>query len=289
MRERRGPAKKPQKKPEDFSGISLYLGEMSNDDFDPQEMMDAVEEGCRYIEARLEDRGRRVKVSVDHMVTGYEGFPKNEGYFRGELYGRYLGPSPVKEAKPLSGMRSRLLGPGPTSEVVRLRTEDRAGSPSVVDDIRDAMAQIPDRGHAAGVKALLEKYRRAIENATLIAEGGKPTDEYRVMLDRAGDQRSGDPVVRLIQVVLAQHDELTDTQNELVAARLAVEKDEDPEEQLRRRLRLKVKARYAGKREMLKEFQTYLVDNYSAHFPGHRPDALDSFLEQYGEDDGHDV
>lgn len=68
--------------------------------------------------------------------------------------------------------------------------------------------------------------------------------------------------------------------------KLKAQANENPEEALRRRIRLKVRAQYENEERMLREFQNFLWVNYSALLPEHqKPNAVPDFLQHIEDSD----
>ena len=149
----------------------------------------------------------------------------------------------------------------------------KSGTP-VLPDVSDA-------GYRAGARALLEKFQTAIKTATEIAEGGHATPEFVMMLHQATDIRPDDIAVKLVRSVLALRKEVRAAESAAEHARKELEAS--PEPQLRDRLKLKIKANYLQMEDVLREFQEFMLDHYSACFPDTRPDAVQSFLEKVGD------
>lgn len=241
-----------------------------------RELHEAIEIGCRAIEQAMANKGQRMSFHMREANTRSDphapptdfqgklhGFAPGKMRFEVCLDGVYLGDiSQEKQAQ-----RDELR--------VALNIEGKAAVPSVVADI-------PDAGYRAGVKALLQKFQTAIQNATEIAEGGQPTGEYIRMLDKSGSIRPDDIAVKLVQKVLDLRDEMRAAEESAERARRELE--DSPEKQLHARLKLKMKANYTDQREVLMEFQNYILDHYSAHFPDARPNAVDEFLENVGDE-----
>lgn len=237
-----------------------------------RELQEAIEIGCRAIETAMRNAGqqmcfhmRDVNINQDHRPEPTDLSGRLYGYSPGTmkvevcLDGAYLGEIPEGKRRQRDELRVQLSKP----------------------DVPKVVADIPDAGYRAGVRALLEKFQTAIKNATEIAEGGNPTGEYRRLLEKSGSIRPDDVALKLVQAVLDLRDDLSSARQ--AADKAKRELNENPEKQLQARLKLKMKANYTDQREVLVEFQNYLLDNYSSHFPDARPDAVDEFLEGVGE------
>lgn len=153
--------------------------------------------------------------------------------------------------------------------------------------LRDEPAQT-----RAGVRALLEKYEKGIINAASLASLSDPGQTAQTALHAAQNVKGADPVADLLRKVGAQRERvergLKDMEKEMQKLKEERErlKAADPEEQLRRRLRLKVRAQYANEERMLREFQSFLWENYSCLLPeNQKPNAVPDFLQKIEDDD----
>lgn len=239
-----------------------------------RELQEAIEVGCRAIEQAMANQGQRMSFHLQNAEMNREMRPEPTD-FSGKMYG--YSPGQMKVEVTLLGA---YLGEIPKEKRVQrdelrvaLGVEGKPAAPAVVADI-------PDAGYRAGVRALLDKFQTAIQNATEIAEGGAPTGEYRRLLNQSGTIRPDDIAVKMVQAVLHLRDELRAAEE--TADRARKELELNPEKQLQQRLKLKMKANYLEQRDVLEDFQRFLLDNYSSHFPEARPDAIDEFLESVG-------
>jgi hypothetical protein len=240
-------------------------------------------EACRFIEKRMADRGHKFAAHFDdNMVAGARAsMPPGPMHFTCTWYGKLLGKVAVKS-------RARWLKAGPGTRVLA-----PPKAPSVVDDIKDAVEEMQGgerAGLRAGMKELLQKYRQALENIVALAEGRPSEPAIQQMTSAAAMLRPDDPVVRALTAVVQLRTECDDAENRAEAADL----EEDPEEQLRQRLRLKVKARYVTQREILVEFCKHMVlrawefknkADDGTVTDGTAEKVVDDFLEHAGEKD----
>lgn len=228
-------------------------------------LQECLEEGCRTIEEAMARDGRRAAVSVlrtamDHkMVAGVWSSDPKEG-------GRHSPPSIYQAELVIRDL-------GPTTKPVNL--------PEQLTN---------NAGLNAGMKALLEKFQKGIKNATDICTGVIPHWELNKIVDRAALLRSDDPVPKLLIEVSKLRKAGEDASERAREAEKKLLMEEDPEVQLRQRLKMKLRTKYLEKAQVLREFQQYIFENYSAMFPETVPkgqdgrDVVSEFLERVGED-----
>lgn len=221
----------------------------------------AIEQACRHIEGCMAGRGQKVVVDLEGMRSD-------------------VSPVHPDLHKVTATLLVKRLGKRSKTEVVKLREEDKA----------QRLEDITDVGHRAGVRALLEKYQQAIQNATDLAEGRPTKTGIQQVTEHAKMLRPDDPVPKMLIAVAQLRKTLCERNQELLDLSDKLKEKKDPEEQLRERLKLKMRAKYVEKTQVLREFQTYLFENYSAMFPEHLPgrpegiDVVSEFLERLGDD-----
>jgi hypothetical protein len=175
------------------------------------------------------------------------------------------------------------LIPEPKGPRARVSEALADGAMKVMRDREDA-AFLGDAGQRAGVRALLEKFQKGIENATELATAREPNKAARAAVMAAENVKANDPVAVLLLAVQNQRRRVEEMLRKYEEA--LEHKKEDPEEALRRRVRLQVRAQYASEERMLREFQSFLWTNYSALLPEHqKPNAVPDFLQHIEDND----
>lgn len=228
-----------------------------------RELQQAIEQACRDIERYLDHQGQKVAV-------GFRGMHSKRSEVHSDLLVLTV------------DLLVKHLGKSPGVQVVKLREEDKAQR---LEDITDA-------GHRAGVRSLLVKYQQAIQNATDLAEGRPTMMGLQQVTEKAKLLRPDDPVPKMLIAVAQVRKELCERDLKILELTKSLEEKKGPEEQLRERLKLKMRAKYLEKATVLREFQTYIFENYSAMFPETVPrgqdgrDVVSEFLERVG--DGED-
>ena len=222
-----------------------------------QELKEAAEAACRVMEQYLQDQGYTVSFGVEGTDT--EHFQHVGSGLNVKLRGRRL--DTVRK---------------PAAQVVK---------PFMPDWVRE-----PESGLKAGVKALLEKFQKGIQNATDVCTGQRPHWELEQVAERAGDIHPDDPIPKLLKAVVTLRKNAEATAEQLKEAKAELAQKKDPDEQLRERLKLKMRTKYVEQRGVLREFQTYIFEHYSAMFPEHLPgrpegmDVVSEFLERVGDE-----
>lgn len=140
-----------------------------------------------------------------------------------------------------------------------------------------------DVGHAerAGIRALLKKFKVAIETATFLSEGGEMTSEMQNAVSKAKNLSPEDISIKLVRSVATMKEKLE-------AAKEALRIAQDPDIALQARLKAKMKATYATRRDVLLEFSAF-VENYrrgclDSAGPGFLTSLVDDFLSCTGEE-----
>lgn len=241
-----------------------------------RELQQAIEQACRDIERYLDHQGQKVAVGFRGMHSKRSEVHSDLLVLTVDLLVKHLGK------RPKTGDRSARLRGEAVPQVVRLREEDKAQR---LEDITGA-------GHRAGVRSLLVKYQQAIQNATDLAEGRPTMMGLQQVTEKAKLLRPDDPVPKMLIAVAQVRKELCERDLKILELTKSLEEKKGPEEQLRERLKLKMRAKYLEKATVLREFQTYIFENYSAMFPETVPrgqdgrDVVSEFLERVG--DGED-
>jgi len=244
-----------------------------------RDLQEAIEAGCRTIEAYMEDRGeqmsfhvRETNMSRDvHQVPTVSGdsteFHEGATKLDISITGVHLGSVPLKAT---------------------LTKFEQVKSP-------DITADIPDAGYRAGVRALLDKLQKGIQNATEIAEGAEVPPHLRRLTTQSSTVRPDDNVAKLLNAVMDLADERNSAREFAATAEKRAKEilEADPEIQLQKRLKLKMKAQYIDQRGIMIDFVKELLPHTKKlkrhELGGPVTDELaellvDEFLEDAGDD-----
>ena len=224
-----------------------------------RDLQEAIEVSCRAIEQYMKDRGeqysfhlRDISATRDahHPVTDFKG---------GEYPGTGVGTTRIDVA--LDGVHLGTIGKTKQNQRAELKARlKKPGDPKAPDVVAD----IPDAGYRAGVRALLEKFQKGIRNATELANSGKVPPHLKNLVVAAEAAHQKDEVVLLLRAILDLQDDRRKAQEETVRVRKSVE--DNPELQLQQRLKLKMKANYTDQRDVLVEFVKALLPRAHAAF-----------------------
>jgi hypothetical protein len=237
-----------------------------------RELQQAIEQACRDIERYLDHQGHKVAV-------GFKGMKSERSQVHSDLLVLTV------------DLLVKHLGKLQKSGRIHFNGKD-IPTPGSFSPPRQAVTTEQDAGYRAGVRALLVKYQQAIQNATDLAEGRPTMMGLQQVTEKAKLLRPDDPVPKMLIAVAQVRKELCERDLKILELTKSLEEKKGPEEQLRERLKLKMRAKYLEKATVLREFQTYIFENYSAMFPETVPrgqdgrDVVSEFLERVG--DGED-
>jgi len=248
-----------------------------------RDLQEALEIGCRAIEQAMAERGGKMAVGVKE-VASQRVEPWQRTHIRDlavlfdvELVAKYLG-SAIQEATVGASGRIHFNGksvppPGTFTEGVS-----------------------ENRGHQAGVRALVGKYQQALQNVVDLAEGRPTQTAIQQASEAAAQLRPDDPVPKAL-IAVAQLCQKKDQAQERVKDledKLETKvKEDDPEEQLRKRIKMKMRANYVKQRDVLRDFCKYMVlqawrfkteGEGGKVTDGSVEKMVDAFLETVGED-----
>jgi hypothetical protein len=250
-----------------------------------RDLQEAIEASCRAIEQYMKDRGEQFSFHLrDLNMTRDAHHPITD--FNGNKYPTAMGTTKISVT--LDGVHLGTMDKAKQHERAALKARlKKPGDPKTPDVVAD----IPDAGYRAGVRALLEKFQKGIRNATELANSGKVPPHLKNLVVAAEKNHKGeDPVVHLLRAILDLQDDRRKAQEETVRVRKSME--DNPEMQLQQRLKLKMKANYTDQRDVLMEFVKFMVlrawefrnkAEYGKVADGDAWKMVDKFLEEVGE------